>query len=110
MPWRRPRKRVDRPVNVSRAIEETLEEISAGDDEDEAVELADVDGASIVEAATREPDPEQRTPSPFAEQPSRVELGDTPVVAPVPSAARPEESVALAGQAAPGRRPAKPRL
>jgi len=54
MPWRRPRKKVDRPVNVSRAIEETLEELSRDEDDDDSVELADVDGASIVEAATGE--------------------------------------------------------
>ena len=69
MPWRRPRKKVDRPVNVSKAIEETLEDLSAGEDEDDSVELADVDGASIVEAASGEADTEQRTPSRAAKVP-----------------------------------------
>jgi dihydroorotate dehydrogenase (NAD+) catalytic subunit len=110
MPWRRPRKKVDRPVNVSRAIEETLEELSAGEDEDDSVELADVDGASIVEAATGQADTEQRTPSPFAEQLSRVELSDTAVVAPMRSTDRPEEGIDLAVDAARGLRLKNPVL
>jgi dihydroorotate dehydrogenase (NAD+) catalytic subunit len=110
MPWRRPRKKVDRPVNVSRAIEETLEELSTGEDEDDSVELADVDGASIVEAATGEADTDQRTPSSLAEQLSRVELSDSAVVAPVRSAERPEEGTDLAVDAARGLRLKNPVL
>jgi dihydroorotate dehydrogenase (NAD+) catalytic subunit len=110
MPWRRPRKKIDRAVNVSRAIEETLEELSAGEDEDDSVELADVDGASIVEAASGEPDTEQRTPSALAEQLSRVELSDSAFVAPVRSAERPEEGIDLAVDAARGLRLVNPVL
>jgi dihydroorotate dehydrogenase (NAD+) catalytic subunit len=110
VPWRRPRKKVERPVNVSRAIEETLEELSAGDEEDDTVELADIDGASTVEAATGEADPEDRTPSPLAEQLSRVELSDTAVVAPVRSTERPEAGVDLAVDAARGLRLKNPVL
>ncbi|HLZ47103.1 MAG TPA: dihydroorotate dehydrogenase [Candidatus Limnocylindria bacterium] len=112
MAWRRPRRKVDRPVNVSRAIEETLEELSAGEDEDEAVELADVDGASIVEAATGEPDADERVTSPLAEQLSRVELSDSAVIAPVRSGAleRPEDGVDLAVDAARGLRLRNPVL
>ena len=110
MPWRRPRKKVDRPVNVSRAIEETLEELSAGEDEDDSVELADVDGASIVEASSGEADIDERTPSALAEQLSRVELSDSAVVAPVRSAARPEEAIDLAVDAARGLRLKNPVL
>jgi dihydroorotate dehydrogenase (NAD+) catalytic subunit len=110
MPWRRPRKKVDRPVNVSRAIEETLEELSAGEDEDDSVELADVDGASIVEAASGEADTEQRTPSALAEQLSRVELSDSAVVAPVRSKDRPEDGTDLAVDAARGLRLKNPVL
>ena len=110
MPWRRPRKKVDRPVNVSRAIEETLEELSAGEDEDDSVELADVDGASIVEAASGEADTEQRIPSALAEQLSRVELSETAVVAPVRSTDRPEDGVDLAVDAARGLRLKNPVL
>ena len=110
MPWRRPRKKVERPVNVSRAIEETLEELSAGEDEDDSVELADVDGASIVEAATGEADAEARTPSPLAEQLRGVELSDSAVIAPVRSNERPEEGVDLAVDAARGLRLKNPVL
>jgi dihydroorotate dehydrogenase (NAD+) catalytic subunit len=110
MPWRRPRKKVERPVNVSRAIEETLEELSVAEDEDDSVELADVDGASIVEAATGQADTDQRTPSPLAEQLSRVELSDSAVVAPVRSTERPEEGVDLAVDAARGLRLKNPVL
>ena len=110
MPWRRPRRKVERPVNVSRAIEETLEEIGAADEEDDSVELADVDGASIVEAATGEPDPEARPTSPLAEQLSRVELSDSAVVEPVRSSERPEDGVDLAVEAARGLRLKNPVL
>ena len=110
MPWRRPRRKVDRPVNVSRAIEETLEELSADEDDDDGAELADVDGASIVEAATGEADVEDRTPTPLAEQLSRVELSDSAVVAPVHSSERPEDGVDLAVDAARGLRLKNPVL
>jgi len=101
---------VERPVNVSRAIEETLEELSAHEDEDDSVDLADVDGASIVEAATGEADTEARTPSALAEQLRRVELGDSAVIAPVRSSERPEEGVDLAVDAARGLRLKNPVL
>jgi dihydroorotate dehydrogenase (NAD+) catalytic subunit len=101
---------VERPVNVSRAIEETLEEIGAADEEDDSVELADVDGASIVEAATGEADAEARTTSPLAEQLSRVELSDSAVVEPVRSTERPEDGVDLAVDAARGLRLKNPVL
>jgi dihydroorotate dehydrogenase (NAD+) catalytic subunit len=95
---------------VSRAIEETLEEIGAADEEDDSVELADVDGASIVEAATGEPDPDARMTSPLAEQLSRVELSDSAVVEPVRSTERPEDGVDLAVEAARGLRLKNPVL
>ncbi len=110
MPWRRPGKKVDRPVNVSRAIEESLEEIAAGDEQDDAVELAGVDGASIVEAATGEPEVEARTPSRLAEQLSRVELSDSASITPVRSTDRPEDGVDLAVDAARGLRLRNPVL
>ena len=110
MPWRRPGKKVDRPVNVSRAIEESLEEIAAGDEQDDAVELAGVDGASIVEAATGEPEVEARTPSHLAEQLSRVELSDSASITPVRSTDRLEDGVDLAVDAARGLRLRNPVL
>jgi len=110
MPWRRPRKRVERPINVSRAIEESLEEAAAGEEEDESAELAELNGASVLEAATGEPDIEARAPSPF-ERLAGVRLGtDVPSITPVRSAARPEEDVDLAVDAARGLRLRNPVL
>ena len=110
MPWRRPRKRVERPINVSRAIEETLEEFSAGEDEDDTVELAGVDGASIVEAATGEVDADERTASPLALQLAQVELSDPAIVARFHATERPEDGVDLAVDAARGLRLKNPVL
>src|SRR5919201_3085299 len=62
MPWRRARRKVERPVDVSRSIEESLEEAAEAEEEEDLTELADLDGATIAEAATGEPDPE-RSPS-----------------------------------------------
>jgi len=104
------RQRVERPVNVSRAVEETLEELSVGEEEDDSLELADVDGATIVEAATGHADVEARTPSLLAEQLSRVELNDSAVVAPVRSTERPEDGVDLTVDAARGLRLRNPVL
>jgi dihydroorotate dehydrogenase (NAD+) catalytic subunit len=58
MPWRRPRKHVDRPRDVRRSEEEMLEQKAEHAEEDEAVDLAALDGASIVEAATGQADPD----------------------------------------------------
>ena len=65
MPWRRARRKVERPVDVSRSIEESLEEAAEGEEEEDLVELAELDGARITEAATGEPDPD-REPSDLA--------------------------------------------
>ena len=65
MPRRAPRKRVERPINASRSTEESLEEIARGDEDDDSVEVAELDGASITEAATGEPE-DDRTPSELA--------------------------------------------
>ncbi len=110
MPWRRTNKKTERPVNVSRAIEESLEEIAAGDEEDDSVELADVDGASIVEAVSGAVDTDEHRPSRLAEQLSRVELSDTASVTPVRSTQRPEDGVDLEVDAARGLRLKNPVL
>ena len=107
---RRARQKPEPVINVSRAIEETLEDASALDEEDDSLALADVDGASIVEAATGEPDTNVRSSSPLAEQLSRVELSDSAVVEPVRSAERPEDGVDLAVEAARGLRLKNPVL
>jgi dihydroorotate dehydrogenase (NAD+) catalytic subunit len=65
MPWRRPRKRVERARDVDRSEEQVLEVKAEHEEEDEAVELAALDGASIVEAATGAVD-EPRAPSDLA--------------------------------------------
>ena len=59
MPWRRPRKKVERPIEVTRSIEESLEDAAAGEEEEDSVDLAGLDDATIVEAATGEPEPER---------------------------------------------------
>ena len=66
MPWRRFRKKVERPINVSKSIEESLEDAADDEADEDLVELAELDDASITEAATGQPD-EDRAPS---------ELGD----------------------------------
>ncbi|HEX9436878.1 MAG TPA: hypothetical protein VGA16_06950, partial [Candidatus Limnocylindria bacterium] len=52
MPWRKPRKHVDRARDVAHSEEEALERKADHEEEDQATELAALDGASIVEAAT----------------------------------------------------------
>lgn len=56
MPWRRPRKHVERAREIHRSEEEALEHASEREEDRESVELAALDGASIVEAATGEPE------------------------------------------------------
>jgi hypothetical protein len=65
MPWRRSRKKVERPVDVSRSIEESLEEAADAEGEEDVDELAELDGASSAEAAAGEPDSD-RAPSDLA--------------------------------------------
>ena len=52
MPWRRFRKKVERPIDVSKSIEESLEDAADGEEEEDLVELVELDDASITEAAT----------------------------------------------------------
>jgi len=67
MPWRRPKKQVERPIDVRRSTEESLESAAEGEEEEDLVELVDLDGASITEAATGEPDAD-RTPTEIADK------------------------------------------
>ena len=62
MPWRRLRKRVERPIDVSKSIEESLDDAADAESEEDAMELAELDDATIAEAATGEPD-EDRAPT-----------------------------------------------
>ena len=102
-------RRPDPAVNVSRAIEESLEEIAA-DDEAETVDLADLDGALPAEAATGEADIDARAVTPLAEQLKGIELVDAPVITTVRSDRRPEADVDLAVDAARGLRLRNPVL
>jgi dihydroorotate dehydrogenase (NAD+) catalytic subunit len=67
VPWRRPRRQVERPIDVRRSLEESLETAAEGEEEEDLVELVDLDGASITEAATGDPDAE-RTPTEIADK------------------------------------------
>ncbi len=67
MPWRRPRKQVERPIDVRRSLEESLEQAAESEEEEDLVEIVDLDGASLTEAATGEPDP-GRAPTELAEK------------------------------------------
>jgi dihydroorotate dehydrogenase (NAD+) catalytic subunit len=67
MPWRRPKKQVERPIDVRRSLEESLESAAEGEEEEDLAELVDLDGASIAEAAVGEPD-EERTPTELADK------------------------------------------
>ncbi|HEY3127074.1 MAG TPA: dihydroorotate dehydrogenase [Candidatus Limnocylindria bacterium] len=67
MPWRRPKKAVERPIDVRRSLEESLEDAAEGEEEEDLVELVDLDGASIAEAAAGEADAE-RLPTEIADK------------------------------------------
>ena len=54
MPWRRFRKKVERPIDVSKSIEESLEDAADGEADEDLVELAELDDATVTEAATGE--------------------------------------------------------
>lgn len=67
MPWRRTKKHVERPIDVRQSLEESLETASEGEEEEDLVELVDLDGASIAEAAIGEADAE-RAPTEIADK------------------------------------------
>ena len=67
MPWRRTKKHVERPIDVRQSLEESLETAAEGEEEEDLVELVDLDGASIAEAATGEVDAE-RAPTEIADK------------------------------------------
>lgn len=67
MPWRRPKKQIERPIDVRRSLEESLETASEGEEEEDLVELVDLDGASITEAASGDVDAE-RLPTEIADK------------------------------------------
>jgi dihydroorotate dehydrogenase (NAD+) catalytic subunit len=117
MPWRRPRKTVERARDVRRSEEEALDEKAGHAEEDEAVELAALDGASIVEAATGEPETDSGPGELASKLGPAVEAitvrpwGSDSARAPrPPAAARPEDGVDLEVEAARGLRLRNPVL
>jgi dihydroorotate dehydrogenase (NAD+) catalytic subunit len=105
MPWRRPKKQVERPIDVRRSLEESLETAAEGEEEEDLVELVDLDGASIAEAATGDPDVE-RTPTEIAdklrESLAGAVISDVRTVTRMPPEALPEHGVDLSVEAARG--------
>ena len=105
MPWRRPKKQVERPIDVRRSLEESLETAAEGEEEEDLVELVDLDGASITEAATGDPDAE-RTQTEIADKLRESLAGavitDVRTVTRMPPEALPEHGVDLSVEAARG--------
>jgi hypothetical protein len=67
MPWRRLRKKVERPIDVSKSIEESLEDAADGEAEEDLTELAELDDASTYETASGEAD-DSRAPTDLGEK------------------------------------------
>ena len=63
MPWRRPRKTTERFSSQRESPEERLDRAADEEDERDSVELVALDGASLVEAATGEPERDVVAPS-----------------------------------------------
>jgi dihydroorotate dehydrogenase (NAD+) catalytic subunit len=105
VPWRRPRKQIERPIDVRRSLEESLEVASEGEEEEDLVELVDLDGASIAEAATGDPDAE-RVPTEIADKLRESLAGavitDVRAVPQAPRETLPEHGIDLSVEAARG--------
>lgn len=86
MPWRKPKRREERGGPIRRSPEEAIEEASEEEELADAVELAELEGASLAEAAFGEPD--QRVESPLraklAEVLDEIELADETITTPKP--------------------------
>ncbi len=105
MPWRRPKKQIERPIDVRRSLEESLEDAAQGEEEEDLVELVDLDGASIAEAAAGEPDAE-RLPTEIADKLRESLAGavitEVRAVPHAPPESLPEHGVDLSVEAARG--------
>jgi len=105
MPWRRTKRHVERPIDVRRSLEESLETAAEGEEEEDLVELVDLDGASISEAATGEVDPE-RAPTEIADKLRESLAGavitEVRAVPHAPPETMPEHGVDLSVEAARG--------
>jgi len=105
VPWRRPKKQIERPIDVRRSLEESLEDAAEGEEEEDLVELVDLDGASIAEAAAGEPDAE-RLPTEIADKLRESLAGavitEVRAVPHAPPESLPEHGVDLSVEAARG--------
>ena len=105
MPWRRTKKHVERPIDVRQSLEESLETAAEGEEEEDLVELVDLDGASIAEAATGEMDAE-RAPTEIADKLRETLAGavitEVRTVPHAPPETLPEHGVDLSVEAARG--------
>ena len=105
MPWRRTKKHVERPIDVRQSLEESLETAAEGEEEEDLVELVDLDGASIAEAAIGEPDAE-RAPTEIADKLRETLAGavitEVRAVPHAPPETLPEHGVDLSVEAARG--------
>jgi len=105
VPWRRPKKQIERPIDVRRSLEESLEDAAQGEEEEDLVELVDLDGASIAEAAAGEPDAE-RLPTEIADKLRESLAGavitEVRAVPHAPPESLPEHGVDLSVEAARG--------
>ncbi len=106
MPWRRPKKLEQRAFTQRSSPEERLELAAEGEEDRDTVELASIDGASLVEAATGEPVLDEPTPSLVIDA---ERLADAQVVTTSP-ASRPETGADLEVDAARGLRLKNPVL
>lgn len=107
MPWRRPRQIEQRHDPPRGSAEERLELAAEGEEERESVELAALDGASIVEAATGEPETDVAAPSITIDA---EHVADAQRVAPARRDTLPEYGVDLETEAARGLRLKNPVL
>ncbi len=73
MPWRRPRRRQERGGKVFRSPEETIAAAYEEEELADAVEVAELDGASLAEAALGER--EESSPGPLSEHLARALAG-----------------------------------
>ena len=106
MPWRRPRKTEERFKERS-SPEERLELAAEAEEERDAVELAGLDGASIIEAATGEPESDVASAPSIDIDPER--LAEAQIVT-TREDTRPERGVDLEVDAARGLRLKNPVL
>jgi dihydroorotate dehydrogenase (NAD+) catalytic subunit len=108
MPWRRPKKPEQRLETARVSPEERLERAAEGEEERDTLELASLDGASIVEAAIGEPEHVDEATSSIVLDPQR--FADAQLVRAAAPETLPEHGVDLEVEAARGLRLKNPVL